>query len=264
MKKINRLIKEKIKKNLDSKDFKIIVKKVVSSTNDLAKKVKNKNRKHLIISESQKKGRGRFNRVFYSPKHVGIYLSLLMPLNISVKHANKITPFVGLCVANALEKLTNYKILIKWVNDIILNDKKIGGILCESECDYKNNLIKHVIIGIGINVLKCDFPDDIKLIASSIEEELNLQINRNLIVSEIVNNLLKIKEELLNGDFVLEYKNKLNVIDKKVKVLNGNQTYTAKVVDLTDNFELVVDNNGEIVKLSSGEISIINLNQIQK
>lgn len=256
MGKINLLSKRKINKNLNNKEFKIIVKKSLSSTNDFAKKIKNTNKKFAITSETQNNGRGRFDRFFYSPKYCGIYLSLVIPLNISIEHINKITPYVGLCVANVIEKHTDCVVNIKWVNDIILNDKKIGGILSESEFDYKNNLIKRVIIGIGINILRCSFPIEINKIASSIENELNLKLDRNLIVADIINELNDIKNKIISNNFYLEYKNKLNVINKKVMVYSGSQSFNAKVVDLTRNFELLVDKSGEIINLNSGEISL--------
>lgn len=123
----------------------------VGSTNDLAFMYALKGEKEgsVFWARAQTKGRGRFGRHWISHKDKGIYFSIILKPDILVKEAPKITLLIALGICKALRKFSGQQFLIKWPNDIVINDKKIGGIL--TEMDTEVGKVKFLIAGIGMN-----------------------------------------------------------------------------------------------------------------
>ena len=248
------MLNEKIiKDNLIDKSVDIIVKQTTNSTNDDAKEYIGKNT--VVIAENQDKGRGRLNRTFYSPKGKGIYMSMLINPNLSISDGVKITTFIAVAVAKSIEKLTNLTVGIKWVNDLYINGKKVCGILTEAGSDFQNNKLKYAVCGIGINCYGLDFPLEISNIATSLEKE-GAKVDRNALIAEIINQTINIEEEILSGNYLAEYKNRLIMLNKEITVYTGGYEYKATAVDVTENGGLVVIKNGEKITVNSGEVSI--------
>ncbi len=235
---------------LDDSSVKVCVYDTVTSTNDVAKELcKTTDGRVLIVAEEQTNGRGRQGKSFFSPKGSGLYFSLVLDTYSPAFEFTGVTCAVAVATARAIEKLTDLKVKIKWVNDIYIEDKKVCGILVQAVSE--NSVIKKLIIGVGINVSTVDFPDEIKGIAAS----LNKNIDRNILTAEIANNI----SELIfrNPDeYIVEYKEKSNVIGKEITYLQNNILYTAKAVDIDSNGGLVVEKDGERITLTSGEISV--------
>ena len=244
-----------IKKNLINKDINIVIKNSTESTNDDVKSFIGSSNLAVVIAENQTKGRGRNNRSFYSPSGKGIYMSILLTPNLSVTDGVKITTFVAVAVANAVEKVSGLKVGIKWVNDLFINGKKVCGILTESGVDFKNKKLSYAVCGIGINCYGLDFPSEISSIATSLEKE-GAKVDRNVLIAEILNNLSCIESEVLSGNYLAEYKNRCIVLNKQVTVVSGQDTFTAIAVDVTDSGALVVNKNGETLAVNSGDVSI--------
>ena len=187
----------------------------------------------LVCAKSQTMGRGRQGKSFLSPKG-GLYFSLALPQNFNFTH---LTALCGVSVCKAIEKLTDLKPKIKWVNDIYIEDKKVCGILVEKTTEG-------VIIGIGINIKHQDFPEDINAIA------LNVKISQTRLIYEIINNILNVT------DFAEYYKEHSYVLDKKIFFIENNEKYEVFATDIDENFGLVVNCNGTEKTLTSGEISV--------
>ena len=189
----------------------------------------------LVCASMQTEGRGRQGKSFYSPKK-GLYFSLALPKEYNFTH---LTALCGVSVCKAIEDLTDLKPEIKWVNDIYVNDKKVCGILVEAT---ENG----VIIGIGINLKTKKFPDEIAGLAGS----LNKRVSKTRLISEIVNNILTMK------DFKDYYKEHSYVLGKKIFFIENNEKYEAFAEDIDENFGLVVRTEDKLKTLSSGEISL--------
>ena len=250
------MINEKlIKDNLINKNIDIVIKETTASTNDDVKSFVGASKLAVVIAENQTKGRGRNNRSFYSPSAKGVYMSILLTPNLSVTDGVKITTFVAVAVANAVEKVSGLKVGIKWVNDLFINGKKVCGILTESGVDFKNKKLSYAVCGIGINCYGLDFPSEISTIATSIEKE-GAKIDRNLLIAEILNNLSNIESQVLNGKYLEEYKNRCILLNREVTVVSGQDEYTAIAKDITESGALIVDKNGELLTVNSGDVSI--------
>ena len=256
MNSMNKLSAGAIGKNLD-RPLDIYILDEVDSTNNYARELALKGKSDLVvISETQNGGRGRLGRKFYSPKGTGLYMSLLCRPAINVELAPLITSYTAVAVAKAIDKLSGKETQIKWVNDIFMNDKKICGILTEAGFDFEGGSIDYAIIGIGVNALGLDFPDELKDIASSVEKESGVKLSRNELASEILNDLNGMTEGINNRKYLDIYRRKSNVIGRKVNVYYGNQSYEAEAVDIDDNAALVVRTAEGLKKLNSGEVSI--------
>jgi len=180
--------------------LKIEAHRQVDSTNNQAKRLlaSNPDQDMLIISESQSQGRGRQGREFFSPQFSGVYFSLVMQSKIGLPQDIPITAMAAVAIVKTIEELTGLKPLIKWVNDIFLDNKKICGILTEAVTDYERGSIESLIIGIGINVTTTDFPEGIDDIAGSLDAQ---GLNRNQLIAMIVTAIYDMCQALDNRDF---------------------------------------------------------------
>lgn len=129
----------------------------------------------VCISDLQTNGRGRKDRNWLSRPGAGAWFScLLKPENeVPAQNASGLVFVCALSTAKALRKLTSAEIKIKWPNDIVLNGKKISGIMCEMRAKVMN--LDFAVLGVGVNLLGCDFPPDLPY-ASSIEKETGIRI----------------------------------------------------------------------------------------
>ena len=254
---INKMSETGIRKCLKG-EWSIIILEETDSTNTYASSLalKGVRENTVVIAESQSGGRGRFNRRFHSPKGNGLYMSILFNPRIEMANAPLITSFTAVAVSKAIEKLCGKEVNIKWVNDIYMNGKKICGILTEAGFNFEYGTLDYAVVGIGINVNGDDFPDDIKLIASSVEKECGVSISRNELCAEILNNIIEIEDALKTKKYLDIYRKKSNVIGKKVKVSIGNERFDAYAESIDDNAALVVRTEDGARTLNSGEVSI--------
>ena len=225
----------------------------IDSTNSYAKRLlaEGKQGEFLICANEQTAGRGRQGKSFYSPAHTGVYFSLVTRPQTSLQNAVTATTAAATAVCKAIEKLTDKKPKIKWVNDVYLDGEKICGILTEAVTDFETGTVDSVIIGIGINIKTSDFPNDIEGAGC-----LDAEINRSRLVAEIVNELLEISA----GDhrrFIDYYRSHSLVIGQKIKFIENGKITPATAVEIDDRGGLTVRlENGVLKTLRSGEISI--------
>ncbi len=232
----------------------------VGSTNEEIKKLalQGENEGLVVIANQQVKGKGRRGRHWVSEPNTGIWLSLLLRPPINPNHASRITLVAGLAVCRAIRESTGQEVYIKWPNDIILNGKKICGILTEmsSELDY----INYVVVGIGINVNIKTFPEEISNIATSLCIESKRLYKR----ADIVKGLLQHFEELYESYletldlslFIDDYNQYCINVGREVKVINSEQTLVGQALNVTDTGELVIETNGQKEIIHAGEVSV--------
>lgn len=249
----NLLSKEYIKK--ESK-YHCIILEEVDSTNNYAKKLDVK-QNTVIIANSQTKGRGRLGRDFISNNGKGIYMSIVLTDFNNLIDITKITCLMAVVVSTILDELTGLKTKIKWVNDIYINDKKVCGILVESI--IKNNEIKKIIIGIGINVYKQEFPIELKTKVTSLEDNTTCFLDRNKIITTILNKLDETLKDFSTNLFMEEYKMRSNLIGRVVQIQERGISYKGQVIDINDQGNLVVKISKDIKVLYSGEVERIIL-----
>jgi BirA family biotin operon repressor/biotin-[acetyl-CoA-carboxylase] ligase len=235
----------------------------LKSTNETAKELAIAEAKHgtIIIADSQTGGRGRYNRSFFSPPGHGIYMSII--LRQAQRHWTLVptlmTSYAAVSVCEAIEITTEKNPQIKWVNDIFIDGKKICGILTEAITDYESGNIQWIVVGIGINFTTpaTGFPEEIKHIAGSLFSEDKPTITRNQLAAEISSRILNIESNCDSSTMLAKYKKRLMMIGKKVIVTGPHDPFEAMAVDIDEAGRLIVrKDNGDIISLFSGEISI--------
>ncbi|BAP86451.1 biotin--[acetyl-CoA-carboxylase] ligase and biotin operon repressor [Paucilactobacillus hokkaidonensis JCM 18461] len=234
----------------------------IDSTNRRAKElaVSNKSEPAVIIANEQTGGYGRFGREFYSPAQTGIYLSFLLPIRQNLIHPGLLTTGTAVAVARVLEEQYQVKVGIKWVNDLIVKNHKVSGILSEAVTDFESGQIGNVITGIGINL------ENNQLIPESLDKKVgainqnHLQVNRNETVIKIINTFWQMTEHFNAGELMDEYRQRCIVIGQDVTIKVGNQTVQGRVENI-DNYGALVltTSTGESQTLSAGEITKLNL-----
>ena len=251
---------QKIKPFLTEKNIvkKIIILEETDSTNRVAKELawQGESEGTLVLANVQSAGRGRLGRSFYSPAGSGIYASLILRPNLVVTQALRITSCAAVAVARAIETVTGVSAQIKWVNDIYVNGKKVCGILTEAGFDGQGEQMQHAILGIGVNVGKMQFPDELSTIATSLENETGQSVSRNRLLAEICNEFSVFYENIEKGTFLEESKKRSFVLGKQIMVHTSEGVYEAKAVDLNEEGHLIVERDGQRECLYTGEISI--------
>ena len=251
---------DSIKKYLTVPINNIEVYKTVTSTNDLAKQyaLDLKPEGTVIVAREQTAGRGRKGRSFYSPMSTGVYISVLLRPELTAEKTLYITTAAAVAVAKAIEKISGKEAKIKWVNDIFVDGKKVCGILTEGAIDFETGKMQYAVLGIGVNTKKPenDFPSEIQNIAGSVFDTTDKEVS-SIIVAEILNNFMNYYKNLANKPFYEEYKKRMFLIGKHLTVYSGKDSYPAVAIDLDEELSLVVkDENGNIKKLNTGEVSI--------
>lgn len=234
--------------------------KTITSTNTEAKKLAAAGEAEgkVIISEEQTAGRGRLGRSFYSPSGTGIYMSIILRPKLSAENAIMLTTAAAVATAEAVEALSGRNALIKWVNDIFVDGKKVCGILTEAALDMEVGRLDYAVVGIGINAVKpCgSFPDEIKNSAGYVFDESGGNL-RNKLAAEVLNRLCRYYSELDKKKYVRNYRERSFVIGRNVELINCGNVRNAVVLDVDDSCRLKVRlENGEETLISSGEVSL--------
>ena len=212
----------------------------------------------LVVAGKQESGRGRRGRSFESPAGTGIFMTLLLRPEIEPQNASMLTLVSALAVAKGIEHMVDLPVQIKWPNDIVINGKKVCGILTEmsAQMDYVN----YIVIGIGINVGNEEFPEEIKDVATSIYLESGKHINRAMLIEkiwEVFEDYYELYEKTQDlSSLVKEYDSYLVNRGQKVRVLDSKEPYEGKAMGITDRGELIVDTWEARRLVSAGEVSV--------
>ena len=228
----------------------------IDSTNDYAKKVASQEPEGtVIISEEQTKGKGRIGRQWHSKSKEGIWMSIILKPNMIPQKAPFITLIAGASIAKVLNDL-GVQANIKWPNDIIINNKKVAGILTELSAEIDR--INYIILGIGINVKTMEFSQEISEIATSLYKEGH-KISRVDIIRKILKEFENLYLQYINKELKEEdVRRWLNQDSyKKAKIDNVEEKELVKCLDMNQEGNLVVRTKDNIIKeIMSGEVSI--------
>ena len=229
----------------------------VDSTNDYAKKkAKELVDGSVIISLEQVKGKGRRGRSFHSGKGDGIYLSIILKPGFEPTKAPFITSIAGAALVNTFNKF-NIQTKIKWPNDVLINGKKVAGILTEMSADME--FIEYIVLGVGINVSGLEFPNELKNIATSLKLE-GYDVKKLNIIWQFIYEFELLYNLYLNentSEVVNILRNNSSVLGKQINVHYMNEVESAIAVDINNQGALIIKTQeGEVKELSSGEISI--------
>lgn len=234
------------------------------STNNQAKKAAENGAEHgtLVVAEVQDGGRGRRGRQWLSPRKSGIWMSLILRPEIAPYCASMLTLVAAMAVAKAIQQTTGENCSIKWPNDIVMNNKKICGILTEMSAEP--DVVNYVVVGIGINVNTTVFDESIRDMASSLLVETKQQVKRSTLIEAFAEYFEQYYQRFLKTEdlsaLVDEYNALLINAGRQVKISDAKETFTAKAIGIDHTGELLVEKeDGSMEKIIAGEVSVRGL-----
>ena len=236
---------------------------VTDSTNLRIKQAGDEGAPHgtLAVADRQTAGRGRRGRTWESPAGSSIYMSILLRPEIAPNKASMLTLVMALNVVEGIQECigNDRDIQIKWPNDIIINGKKLAGILTEmsSQIDY----INHVTVGVGINVNMTEFPEEIADTATSLRLECGHTVKRASLIAAVMERLeenyeIFLETEDLSG-LLGRYSALLVNRDRDVLIIGQKEKYQAHAIGIDNTGELIVRReDGTLEKIYAGEVSV--------
>jgi BirA family transcriptional regulator, biotin operon repressor / biotin---[acetyl-CoA-carboxylase] ligase len=233
----------------------------IDSTNTKAQELAEKGYQSgtLVVADKQESGKGRRGRSWVSPSGTGIFMTLMIKPDINPNNASMLTLVAALAVAKAITSVTGEEAMIKWPNDIVVNGKKVCGILTEMNAQF--DYINHIVVGIGINVHNESFPEEISQMASSLMIEAGgKRFHRAQIIAETMSYFEQYYDTFLKTQdlsaLVREYDELLVNRNKSVRVLDPKEPFDGKAMGITPKGELIVDTWESRKLVSSGEVSV--------
>lgn len=256
------LTEKSILTRLENRDiYKIKVFDTIDSTNTALMRAAGDGAAHGLVycARSQLGGKGRLGRRFLSESRNGLYFSILLRPNLSPEDAAFLTTVAAVAVCRAIEKSSNLKPRIKWVNDVFIGNKKVCGILTQASMSFEAALVEYAVVGIGINVFAPieGFDDEISDIAGAVFEN-NEQCTKSQLLVLVLDEFAKLYDMMSNKKYIMEqYRKRCFVIGERVTVCRGNDSFVGTVEGIDDDCALLVRrDDGTLVRLVSGEISI--------
>lgn len=217
----------------------------------------------VVTAERQTAGKGRRGRSFQSLSGKGLYLSVLLKPNVPLDQVSQLTAWTAVAVCRAIERICDVKPTIKWPNDILVEGKKLCGILTEMGVEAETGALGYVVVGMGTNVSQTqeDFGEELCKIATSLHI-CGANVTRLDLARALIAELDK-----LNSAFPVDwreyhesYKNRCVTLGKEVKIVRPDREEQAKAEDITGDFKLVVRHgDGTREEVSSGEVSVRGL-----
>jgi len=234
----------------------------IDSTNTKAKQLAAQGAPHgtVLIADSQTVGRGRLGRSFHSPAGKGIYLSVILRPQCHASALMHLTCATGVAMCDAVESACGIRPGIKWTNDLVFGNRKLGGILTELSLDPTGNAA-YAVVGIGINCSQseADFPEDIRAIATSLQMQTGNTVDRSRVIAAMLVALEEMSRILLpqKAQIMEQYRLDCITVGQEISVLTGERVRHGTAVSVDDEGALLVRfSDGHTEAVSSGEVSI--------
>lgn len=212
----------------------------------------------IVLAEEQTAGRGRAGRPWHSERGTGLYVTLLLRPRLSPVQAPLLTMLAGISAHTAIQAQTGLEAEVKWPNDLLLNGKKIGGILTEMHAEP--NQIKFVIVGIGINVNQEKFPAELSAIATSLRKETGRIWPRLELLARLLHEFESDYNRWMREGpgYVIERFQTISGFanGRQVRVDTGHEVYSGSTAGLSpDGLLLVQKKNGQIATVIAGDVT---------
>lgn len=215
----------------------------------------------VVVADMQTAGRGRRGRQWFSPSNQGIYVSVVLRPSLPLREISRISLVAAVAVAETLREEYGLDALIKWPNDILIDHKKIAGILSEAVIDTVG--LEYMVVGIGLNINQdlSQFPADLRMPATSLRVEKNQAVARVKILQSLLLSLEHHYLRLLAGDFesiLIRARALSMVLGQQVRLETAEGFVIGKAVDInSDGYLMVVNPDGSVQAVMSGEIDVV-------
>lgn len=257
----DRLFPEEIKFGLNTKIMakKIVYYDTIDSTNTKCYELAEKKYPQgtIVVAEGQTKGKGRLSRTWVSPRYKGIYFSVILKPDILPVHVPKITLLAAVSTVSAIRKLTQLPALIRWPNDVLINKRKVCGILTEMNAEADR--VNFIILGIGINVTArhSDLPKGTTSLLEEGEKDVSrCQLLRKLLM-ELESYYALFKEEGF-APIIQEWQNLSAILGSRVKVISHNEKIEGQATDIDSDGALIIRlDSGFQKKVLAGDVELV-------
>lgn len=243
---------------------KVFVLNSTDSTNSEAEKLLANGEKgpFAVVANEQKKGRGRLGRTWYSPKSGNIHLSIAFRPDVNLIKLRSFTLWQGVCIAELLRMHSgNNDISLKWPNDLVIKERKLGGMLTEASIDCER--VRSMIFGIGLNVnsLSARYPKSISASSTSLHDLTGQTFRIHEITAKLIKVVITAYKQCIRGlsekELEANWENMDALLEKKVEVKVGKETLYGKAAGIDTNGALKIKaKNGRIRLIHSGEVTI--------
>ncbi len=206
----------------------------------------------IVIAEEQTAGRGRQGRTWISPPGVNLYVTIV--LRPTLDHLRYLSIIAPLAVCHAIEETTGLLPRIKWPNDVLIDDKKVCGVLAESEIE--DDTVRYALVGIGINVNVDVAPySEIRELATSLRTELQREVSREEVLAALLNHFEELYQTVRRGEVVsVGWKKRLSTLGKIIQVQSAGRTEEGVVVDTDSDGALILRrDDGSHIRIDAGE-----------
>ncbi|MSR64407.1 MAG: biotin--[acetyl-CoA-carboxylase] ligase [Verrucomicrobiae bacterium] len=210
----------------------------------------------VVFAETQTKGRGRRGRTWISPSGSGLWLSVLLRPNWPPQAVTRITILSAVALVEALREVTGIVAEIKWPNDVLVNGRKLAGILTEMETD--SDQVRFVTLGIGVNVRHIDFPPELQNIATTVEDACDQPVRRADLAAALLLALDRLYAKTVAGEFEpirRQWGEHSSTLGKRVAMQIGTQCVEGQAMALDENGSMLVrTDNGRIEHVIGGDV----------
>ena len=245
---------------------KVICLDSVDSTNNYAKKLANEGAPHgtVVLTDHQTGGRGRRGNSFLSPAGKGLYLSVLLRPELPPADVINLTAWIAVAVCDAVEQVIGQRPGIKWTNDLILQHKKLCGILTEMSLEAETGELQYVVAGIGINVSQddADFGTEVSQLAISLEQALGRRIRRADLAVAVIRALDRMMADFPHEKtaYLERYRADCLTLGREVRLIRKGEAQFAFAQAIDEDFALVVQHrDGTTETVTAGDVSVRGL-----
>jgi BirA family biotin operon repressor/biotin-[acetyl-CoA-carboxylase] ligase len=231
-----------------------------TSTNDVIEKLARDGVKEgvVVFAESQTKGRGRLGRKWMSPTHKGLWFSVLLRPALSPQETTQLTVASATALRRAIKTVTDLTADIKWPNDLLIGGKKVVGILTEMSAEMDR--VRHVILGIGVDVNQQEFPPELSKLATSLKIEAGEEIDRAELAKEMLRELDLDYARIGEGKFSAvadEWEAGCATLGRNVSVQMGSRLISGRAESLDDHGALLVrTEHGHLERIIGGDVTL--------
>lgn len=212
----------------------------------------------LVIADEQTSGHGRFGRKWVSESGKNLTFSLILQPKLPADKLGVVSLYASLAIAKAIENFVPAKPECKWPNDVLIDGKKVCGIL--SKAITVGSILKGVVVGIGINVNQQKFPEEIGATATSLSIIAGKTFDRYEILATILKTMESIYYEMQNGilgNILKEWMRYSTIVGKEIRIDRHGSVISGTATGLADDGGLIVRSNGKELKMLAGEVTII-------
>lgn len=223
----------------------------IPSTNEEAKRKKDVPDRSVFLAETQTAGRGRLGRKWVSRGN-GIWMSIYLKPDVPPCDIAQLTLLAGIAVCRVIKKSK-----IKWPNDVVMDGRKVCGILTEMTAEADK--ITSVVIGIGVNVNTETFGIELIRKATSVYLETGKKEDRNKLICRILKEFWEVYDEFAKNGFTdlrREYKRRCVTLNREIVIVKGNDTMNAYAEDINERGELIARTENGLITVNSGEVSV--------